>query len=238
MFVWRRLCVAPLSRLQLAKSSRPRPDRADSCRRLAVKTATHENPSRRCFIRKLAGAFRASAKPVKSACSLRKQSPGRIRRTVENRNGKRPEQGRPVPPFGELGQIVGAHQPNETRLRDAPAQGENRLDRVTSAERALDGRGADGGPAGHRRRTRQARIERRHARIRFEGVLGRNEPPNGIQPEMCDGQKGDVPVTGVGRIERPAHQTDARPPPTGRQQAREVAVKRAGFAQGRVCPLP
>jgi len=148
------------------------------------------------------------------------------------------KQARPVTPRIEFDEIVGAHQPDETDLRHASPQGANRIDCVTSAQRALDIGYADRGASRHSSRAGQSRRQWRHAGIGFERILRRHQPPHSVQAKLGDRLKRNMAVTLMRGIERAAHQTDTRLPPRRRQKASEFAVKRAGFGQGRVCPLP
>lgn len=126
------------------------------------------------------------------------------------------EQARPVSPRIDLGQIIGAHQPDKPRLGDPFLQGAYRIDRVTSAERGFDIGRQNGRMTRHRFGARQSVRRRRHARIRFQRILRRYQPPDPIQAKLGQSEQSDMTVAFVRRIERPAHQPDPRRPPARR----------------------
>jgi len=46
--------------------------------------------------------------------------------------------------------------------------------------------------------------------LRLQGILRRDEPPDLVEAEPLQRFKADVTVAGMGRVERPAQQPDAR----------------------------
>lgn len=129
---------------------------------------------------------------------------------IEYRNGKRLEDILPAAPVLEIGQIVGAHNPDEAMARMAAAQ---TCDGVR-AVRAVPAPFAIAHPnrrvAGEAPRRGQTLFERRHAAFRFKRILRRHQPPQFIQTEPFDGLKADMKMAFMRRIERAAEQTDAR----------------------------
>jgi hypothetical protein len=55
----------------------------------------------------------------------------------------------------------------------------------------------------------ETRIQRFHAVRRFQRVLRADQPPDLVEPEDANRLKADMPVTGMGGVERPTKQTDS-----------------------------
>lgn len=85
----------------------------------------------------------------------------------------------------------------------------HRIDGETRAEPPLGVGDPNPWISGESSRRRQALRERRHATGRLQRILGRDQPPNLVQPQALERQGSDVKMTGVGRIERTAQQSDA-----------------------------
>lgn len=92
-------------------------------------------------------------------------------------------------------------------------------------------------------RLREPFRERRHALDRLQWVLRRNQPPDLIEIQMLQCQIADVQMAAMGRVERPAQQTDLACPAiaqAGRQAQRAGGTPpgRMGDVQGLICPVP
>lgn len=60
----------------------------------------------------------------------------------------------------------------------------------------------------HGDRRIESRAQRCHARRQFQRVLRADQPPDFIEPEVANCLDTDMPVAGMGRVERPAEKTD------------------------------
>lgn len=106
-------------------------------------------------------------------------------------------------------QIVGPHQPDETRARPSrgqPCQGRRGLRR---AEPVLKIDDPDSGVAGRMPGGSHPVGERRHAGLWLQGILRRDHPPDLIQAESLQRLAGDVQMSVMGRVEGPAQQTNS-----------------------------
>lgn len=81
-------------------------------------------------------------------------------------------------PVPDLGQIIRAHQPGETRGWKGFPEGRQRIGGVTGAQILLDRRDQNAGMAGDRLGALDSLNQRRHAFARFKWVLRANQPPN------------------------------------------------------------
>ena len=55
----------------------------------------------------------------------------------------------------------------------------------------------------------ETRIQRFHAVRGFQRVLRADQPPDLVEPEDANRLKADMPVAGMGGVERPAKKTDS-----------------------------
>lgn len=133
-----------------------------------------------------------------------------IGRAREDCNGHAPKDFRPALPVRDLVQIVGAHQPNEFCARQHTLQRSKSVRREARAEPSLELEHADAGVARQPRRGPEPPRQGGHATLRLQGILRRDEPPDLVEAEPLQRFKADVTVAGMGRVERPAQQPDAR----------------------------
>ena len=119
------------------------------------------------------------------------------------------EQLAPSQPMLELGQDIGAHQPDELGARIAPAQRPHGVERIARAEQQFGRVDPDAGVAGELTRARDASRQRLHAVVALQWVLRRDEPPDLVETEAPQGFQADVAMAVVGRVERSAQKADA-----------------------------
>jgi hypothetical protein len=157
-----------------------------------------------------------------------REGSGIIPRSGDNRNRHQLRDRTPVPPLVELGQIIGAHQPDESPLWIAPQQCAEGVGRVAGPQFALDRGDPDSRTAGLPLRRGDPRREGRHARCRLERITRRHQPPDLVERQRVHREKRNASVPAVRGVEAAAEQPDGRAaaPPRGH-----------GF-QGRVWPLP
>jgi hypothetical protein len=225
------------------REDRSAPPHPDGCRRQRVEPCREKHPGRRrrrCQAPGRTGKHPMSCETARSQTAERGK---RIRRTGKNRNGSELEDPRPTFPSADLLQVVGAHQPDESRRREAFLQGRQSIRRVTAAERGLDIRNPDMRMLRDGGGLRQPFRERRHARDRLQRVLRRDQPPDLVQVQMLQRQIADVQMAAMGRVERPAQQADLAGPAIAqarrqRQRAGCTPPGRMGNGQGRICPVP
>ena len=205
---------------------------ADSRGRMAVQPARDKAPGRRLASGELPGLGGLQPETLEGARRRRGQrciAPARAR---ESGDGNRAEQVAPARPVDELGQDVGAHQPHELRLRIDPLQRLHRVERVARAQQQLGRVDADARMVGDLAGTGHARRQRLHAVAALQRVLRRDQPPHFVEAEALQRLQADVPMAGMGRVERAAQQADA--PRRGARHARH----RMDRAHGRSVPLP
>jgi len=130
-----------------------------------------ENPGRRFPVRQV---FRKTlwktGLPV-----MPRRHPGRrrksIRRSAENCNGHGCKNCAPVPPAGNLGQIVRPHQPDKAITGKNTPQGTKRINRVAGFKLRFEIRHPDAGVPGNGPGTGHAFCQRRHAFFRLQWIL-------------------------------------------------------------------
>src|SRR5262249_52945787 len=133
----------------------------------------------------------------------------------------------PILPKVKLGEIVGAHDPDETHRRKAAREPRDGVGGEACADRGFKIGDVDAWVRGHLARARHALGKRRkHARV-FERVAGRDEPPHAVEPEPAHGEEAHRKMRLMRWIERAAEQPDLEP--------RRVRRKRT---HGRIWPDP
>ena len=237
---------------------RPRPAlarRPDPGRGLRVQPLMDEDPGGWPLARQPGGPRFGQPAACMAPCRLSGQRFQMIGRPVKNRNGNYMKQFLPIPPCGQLDQIVGTHEPDEADAGKVPDQGLEGLHGVDGPERGLDGSRQDSGVPGAGPGVGQALGQGRGAPARLQGVLGRDQPPDPVQPEPPQGLARDFQVPLVGRVEGAAEEPDALPPPRqgpaqGGSQPGAAGQPGAGSLrgsaeggdrgapQGRTCPDP
>ena len=116
----------------------------------------------------------------------------------------------PAAPVDELGQDVGASQPDEAGLRVSAAQGAHRVERVARARQQLGRVDADARMmADDLAGAGDARGERLHAIAGLQRVLRRDQPDHLVQLQASQRRLGDVGVALVRRVEAAAEQPHA-----------------------------
>ena len=113
-------------------------------------------------------------------------------------------------PAVKLGEVVRPHQPDEAHTGIAGPQRGKGLRGVAGAKMGLDIRDLDPRVLHHLARARQTGRHRGRS-MRLERIARADHPPHPIQPETLDRLAGDMGVTLVRRIERPAKQPDHLP---------------------------
>ncbi len=147
----------------------------------------------------------------------------------------------PVLPTRQLRQIIRPHEPYEGHPREELSQRAQGVERVALAEFRFDRGRHDAAPIGDPPCAGQAVGQAGHAGARFERVTGRDQQPDLVEPQPPPGERGDMQMSGMRRVERTAEQADPHPPlvapsrdPVGDEGR---ALKRAIF-QGRTWPVP
>jgi len=133
-----------------------------------------------------------------------------IARTGDDGNRHHAGNSAPVFPAVELGQIIGAHEPDEAAAGIAQQQPAQGLRGVAGAELALDRGDADRGAAGLGLGRGEAGGKRRHARFGLERVSGGDQPPDLVQPQCPQRREADSPVRAMGGVERAAEEAGFR----------------------------
>ena len=136
----------------------------------------------------------------------------------------------------ELGQNVGAHQPDEPGARIEPAERPHRVERIAGAKQQLGCTDPDAGVTGDLPRTGDAARQRLHAVVALQRVLRRDQPPDLVEAQAPQGFQADVTMPVMGWIERSAQKPDA-----ARRVARHVRHRMMGRGQaidltGAGCP--
>ena len=133
----------------------------------------------------------------------------------------------------ELRQDVGAHQPDESGVREMSAQRPDGVQGITRAEQKF-GRADDNAPAvGNLARARDPGRQRLHAVIALQGVLRRDQPPYLVETEALQRLAAEVSMAVVSRVERTAQQAD-----TPRRIARHARHRMICRRHGRRVPWP
>ena len=203
---------------------------ADRRRGGRVRTQPHEHPGRRRAARQLRRARLRHPGDGQAMCHGPRHRSIRIGMPLENRNRAGGEDRPPVPPARQLGQVVGAHQPDEP-VPGPCGQPAQRVGGVAGAEPRLQRQHPQARVTGDRRRPGHALGQRRHAGLGLERVLRRDQPPDLVQLQPLQRLQADVAVAGVRRIERAAEQ--AHPELAARRaQARPAAAGRVGPPAG------
>ena len=117
----------------------------------------------------------------------------------------------PVQPAMELGEAVGAHQPDEADTGIAHAQERQRSDAEMTGEPGLERRHANAIVLFHGLALRPAFAEKGKSAVRLQRIARRHDPPDGIETKAAKRDLADLPVALVRRIERAAEQPDALP---------------------------
>lgn len=95
----------------------------------------------------------------------------RICGAVENRNGDCVKDGCPIPPAGELLEIIGPHDPNKVGAWKGCFEGAQAMDRIAGVELGFDVGDMNAWIAGHIARCGHAFGQTCHACLWFERVL-------------------------------------------------------------------
>ena len=116
----------------------------------------------------------------------------------------------------QLGEIVGPHEPDEARFREARVQGAQRVAGVARVQVALDVGGDDAAAArisagGHGGGRGQAIGQRGEGLRVFQRVTRRDEQPDLVQAQASQRRPGEMQVAGVGGVEAAAEDADAHP---------------------------
>ena len=116
-----------------------------------------------------------------------------------------------MPPARKLGQVIGAHQPDESGARETALKGPQRVVRVTCAKIGFQSGGDDPASICELPGGVQPVSKGGHPAARFERVAGRHQQPELVQPQMFDGLLRDMQVPHMGRIEGTSEQADFYP---------------------------
>ena len=214
------------------------PDGADRRGRVAVQPARDKAPGRR-FARGeaalLAGRQPVTRKGARGCGGQRGIAPARPR---EGGDRDRGEQIAPAQPVHQLGQDVGAHQPDELGTRVEPAQRPHGVERVARAEQQFGRIDPDAGMTGELARARHAGRQRLHAVVALQRVLRRDQPPDLVEAEPPQRLEADVAMAFMGRIERAAQEADAARRVARHAGHRMVRSHHGEGRHGRKVPLP
>src|SRR5687768_14515259 len=109
----------------------------------------------------------------------------------------------------ELGNSVGAHQPDEAVAWVPADQLAKRVDGEARPEPRLEIADPDWGSPRHLPGGRKPRLERCHAFVGLERIAGRDQPPHLVEAERVERSEADPAMPAVRRIERAAEKSDA-----------------------------
>ena len=115
----------------------------------------------------------------------------------------------PAAPARQLVQVVGAEQQREAGAREAAPEQRQGVGGVARAELRFDAGRDHAAAVGHAPGRGEARREGRHAAGRLQRVAGRDQEPDLVEAERCQGPLRHVPVPFMGRVEAAAEQADA-----------------------------
>ena len=206
--------------------------RADRGGRQWIEPAMDEGPGGRLGRRqKPPGPFREPGSG-KAPRRLGSQRPETIGRPRPDCNRYEVKDLLPGVPAVDLGEVVGAHQPDEAMAGKAPGQPPERGGGVAGPEPRLEIGDLEAGMTGDGLRPGQPLPERRHAVNRLKRVLRADQPPDLVEPEARQGLQADLAMALVGRVERPAEQPDAPAGTAGRRLVAAWAAHRPVTAGG------
>ncbi len=159
-------------------------------------------------VRPVAALARGPDEAPQPAHGRRAMNPLTIAGSGDYGNGHDARNGAPALPLAELLQIVLTHQPDEAVAGIMAGERAQRIDGVARAELRLDRGGADRRTAGEFLGLSKARAKRRHVLARFQGVAGRHQPPDFVQPQRVVCGEADRAVAAMRGVERSAQQAD------------------------------
>ena len=203
------------------------PDRG---RRRRMTRTGDEGPTRRRPRREMRRLALIEATGTEPDGRPARQTGERIRSTVEDRNRHGGEDPVPAVPEVNARQIVGAHQPDESRRRRPAPQVTQGVAGVRGPQACLEPRDANARLAGQAACRGQTLPVGQQVRRRLERVARRYQPPHLVQSQPRQGPARDEEVALMGGVEGTAEQTDRAA--AGMRQQREIR------RQGRVWPLP
>lgn len=136
----------------------------------------------------------------------------------------------------QIGEIVGADQPDQADMGEAPLERGHGIDRIAGAQNRLH-RGDPNPPIPDQRLgVTLSGGECGHAVVGFERVLRGNQPPDAVKPQPVQRLTADLHMALMGRIERAAEQ--AHPGRRAGIQAELGQPIQGQPIQGRTCPSP
>src|SRR5882757_2031165 len=157
--------------------------RADQGGRQWIEPAVDEGPGGRLGRRKKPPGFLREPGPGKAPRRLGSQRPETIGRSRPDCNRYEVKDLLPGVPAVDLGEVVGAHQPDEAMAGKAPGQPPQRGGGVAGPEPRLEIGDLEAGVAGDGPGPGQPVAERRHPGHRLERVLRADQPPDLVEPE-------------------------------------------------------
>ncbi len=134
-----------------------------------------------------------------------------IPRSRQHRDRQRAGDVAPAAPARQVDQSVGAHQPDEAHAREPSAQGAERVAREAGPQHALDVGRDDAAAVGDGPGAGETVGQRRHAVGGLQGIAGRDQQPDLVEPQARARHARDLQMTLVRRVERPPQQPDPDP---------------------------
>lgn len=144
-------------------------------------------------------------------CRRARQCLKRIGWAVEYRNGNGFKDLDPLAPFGDLDQVVGTHDPDESIVRVALSETAQGVDGIACSQIRFRLADVDSTISRNLACRGQTIGIRRHTFNGLQRVLWRDQPPDLIEMEALECQQADVPVTQMRRIEGSAEEAHTWP---------------------------
>lgn len=147
-------------------------------------------------------------------------------------NHNMPGDAPPVFPTVKLGEIVRSHDPDELSPGIAPDKLFQRFFRVNCTQFALDSGRTNTCAPRHFSGRPHSRVQRGHVlRALFQGIAGRNQPPDLVKAERIEREQADATMPAMGRVERttekPCRDQEAVCPMVGTSNGQRVQVPSA-----------
>ena len=183
--------------------------RPDTGRRFGMFTNFQEHPGRRTRICQTLCCCLGPSVPSKTPGCYTRCSPQRVPRTPKYCNGNSIKNSRPAMPAMNLQQVVGPHQPHETRPGLGPRQGRQGISSIAGPTDLFKIADPDPGLCRcHVFCRRHPACEFRHAVGRFQRILRRHQPPHLVEPKAPQRHPADIQVPLMRRVKRPPEHTD------------------------------
>jgi hypothetical protein len=134
---------------------------------------------------------------------------GIITGAAKHGNWNEAEKRLPLPPQMNLREIIRPHQPNKACLGECLAQGSERIDGITGSQFGFEsGRHYRRLVREQAPRRPQAARQRSHAGGGLEWVLGTDQPPDFIEPQMPKGIKAHLEMALMRGVKRAAQKAN------------------------------